>query len=312
MRIAILGATSQIAKDLILSFAKSDAADLTLYARNASKVSNWKASVGLANRYSVQDLNVFQAAGKFDAVLNFIGIGDPAKAIEMGVDIFNVTFNYDQMVLNYLRNQPKCKYLFMSSGAAYGSNFTSPVNDKTYSHTPLNNLKSHDWYGVAKLYAECRHRAFNDLPIIDIRIFNYFSHTQDLDARFLITDILRSIRQSTVFTTSDEVVFRDFIHPDDFFNLIKLILHSDPVNIAVDCYSAAPIEKKDLLETLRLEFNLKYEIRNLNQPINATGTKSHYFSLNKKAEVFGYKPTLSSMDAIVREFRIILNRDRHS
>jgi hypothetical protein len=43
------------------------------------------------------------------------------------------------------------------------------------------------------MHAEAKHRALFNFSIVDVRVFNYFSHTQDMNARFLITDIVRAI-----------------------------------------------------------------------------------------------------------------------
>lgn len=49
----------------------------------------------------------------------------------MDNSIFDVTLRFDEMVLNYLKNHPACRYLFLSSGAAYGSGFNEPANRDT-------------------------------------------------------------------------------------------------------------------------------------------------------------------------------------
>ncbi|SVC78838.1 uncharacterized protein METZ01_LOCUS331692, partial [marine metagenome] len=41
MKIAILGATSQIAKDLILSFSKKNGTEFSLFARNIELLEEW-------------------------------------------------------------------------------------------------------------------------------------------------------------------------------------------------------------------------------------------------------------------------------
>jgi hypothetical protein len=46
-------------------------------------------------------------------------------------------------------------------------------------------------------------------------VFNYFSHTQDMNARFLITDIVRAIKNKKIFKTSADNIVRDFITPLD-------------------------------------------------------------------------------------------------
>ena len=243
MRLAILGATSQIAKDLVLSFSAQSNHELVLYARRPVVVSQWLASVGLVGRYAVADFTAFSADEHFDALLNFVGVGNPAQAAAMGVSIFDVTLKYDEMALDYVRQHPQCRYIFLSSGAAYGSSFDEPVDENTKAVIAINNLQPQDWYAVAKLHAECRHRSLPHLPIVDVRVFNYFSHTQDIEARFLITDILRAIRDKTVLQTSSNYIVRDFLHPSDFYGLVNAILGAPATNAVVDCYSLAPIDK---------------------------------------------------------------------
>lgn len=306
MRIAVLGATSQIAKDLILSFSTQEDHHLNLFARRPDCVKKWLDNVGLAERYLVDEFGGF-GAQEFDVIINFVGVGNPAQTAAMGASIYDVTLQYDELALNYVRHHPECRYVFLSSGAAYGSCFNSPVDAGTKGTIDINNLQPQDWYGVAKLFAECRHRAHPELPIIDIRVFNYFSRTQDMNARFLITDIVRAIRDNTVLQTSAEYMVRDFIGPSDFYQLIRAILTSPANNDVLDCYSKAPIDKPTLLAAMQDRFGLKYEISKTNASVNATGSKSHYFSLNDKAKNYGYHPALSSIDSILIEAESLIN-----
>lgn len=307
MKIAILGATSQIAKDLVLSFAASSEHELTLFARRPIAVREWLADAGLAERYAVFDFENFTPERPFDAILNFVGVGNPAQAAAMGATIFDVTLQYDELALAYVKQHPACRYIFLSSGAAYGTSFDKPVGADTNASIAINNLKSQDWYGAAKLHAECRHRALSDLPIVDVRVFNYFSHTQDLSARFLITDMLRAIRDGTVLQTSADFMVRDFLHPSDFFQLIASLLSASPANVVVDCYSRAPVDKVSLLKEMQEKFGLRYETQAA-AGVNATGSKPHYYSLNTRAADFGYRPLLTSLEGITREAMTILKR----
>lgn len=308
MRIAILGATSQIAKDLVQSFASRSSHELVLYARRPDVVAQWLARVGLADRYAVADFAAFGPGEHFDAVLNFVGVGDPAQAAAMGAAIFDVTLKYDELALDYVRKHPACRYIFLSSGAAYGVSFDTPVDENTKAVIPVNNLHPQDWYGVAKLYAECRHRSLPHLPIVDIRVFNYFSHTQDMSARFLITDILRAIRNKTVLQTSADYIVRDFIHPWDFCNLVRSILAAPLANAVLDTYTKATVDKPTLLAAMQEKFGLRYAAVQTGAGLNATGGKSHYYSLNTRAEGFGYLPELTSLQGVVGEASMVLQR----
>ena len=305
MRIAILGATSQIAKDLVLSFCAQSQHELVLYARRPEAVTHWLSNAGLTARYAVADFTAFSADEHFDAVLNFVGIGNPAQAAAMGASIFDVTLKYDELALSYVRQHAACRYIFLSSGAAYGSCFDVPVDASTKAVVAINNLQPQEWYGVAKLHAECRHRSLPHLAIVDIRVFNYFSHTQDMEARFLITDILRAIRDKTVLKTSADFIVRDYIHPEDFCNLVNSILTAPATNVAVDAYSKAPIDKPTLLIAMQEKFGLRYKFAQVDEIINATGIKPNYYSVNKRGAEFGYQPILTSLAGILKNIQAI-------
>jgi nucleoside-diphosphate-sugar epimerase len=308
MRIAILGATSLIAKDLVLSFSKQSSHELVLYARRPEVVSTWLINVGLTHQYAVDSFTAFSPDEHFGAILNFVGWGNPAQAAAMGASIFDVTLKYDEMALDYVRRHPNCRYIFLSSGAAYGSSFDEPVDVNSQAVISINNLQPQDWYAVAKLHAECRHRSLQHLPIVDIRVFNYFSRTQDMEARFLMTDIMRAIRDKTVLMTSSDYIVRDFIHPSDFYSLINSILFAPAVNAVVDAYSKAPIDKPTLLAAMQENFGLQYETIQTGVGVNATGAKPYYYSLNKHADRFGYVPSLTSFEAVFQEAFVVLNQ----
>jgi nucleoside-diphosphate-sugar epimerase len=307
MRIAILGATSQIAKDLIVSFATSHDYALHLFARRPDEVSAWLNASGLSERYPSSPYVEFPSQ-QFDAVINFVGVGNPAHTAAMGNAIFEITRQYDQLALDYLQAHSSCRYIFLSSGAAYGSGFADPANRNTPAVIAINNLAAHEWYGVAKLYAECRHRALSNLSIFDIRVFNYFSHTQDISARFLITDILRAIRDQMVLQTSADYIVRDFIHPNDFYQLVVTLLSAPAANAAVDAYSRAPVDKPSFLAAMQQCFGLQYEIIASPTGLNATGGKPHYYSLNTRAADFGYQPSLTALESVLQESEKIIQR----
>jgi len=310
MRLAILGATSQIAKDLVQTFAEQSSDDLVLYARRPDDVLQWLTRVGLAGRYAVADFADFAPDEEFQAIINFVGVGDPAKAAAMGASIFDLTLRYDELALDYLRQHPSCRYIFLSSGAAYGNSFDAPADIDTRTSIAINNLQPQDWYTVSKVHAECRHRALAHLSIIDVRVFNYFSHTQNINARFLITDALRAIRDITVLQTSASPMVRDYLHPSDFYQMVTLLLSAAPVNLVLDCYSQAPIDKQTLLRALRENFGLQYEIVQMPVGLNATGRKPCYYTLNRGLENFGYEPQFSSLAGILHESKKLFSKSR--
>lgn len=305
MKIAIFGATSQIAKDLIESFAKQTNHDLTLFSRNSYLVSRWLARVGILQTYRVLEYSDFNVEDHYDAIINFVGAGNPSQIRDMGNRVFNVTIKYDEMIIDYLQQHRETKYIFLSSGAVYGGDFAQPASLESLASIPINHLSQSNSYAIAKLYAEAKHRALSDLSIIDIRVFNYFSHSQNLDARFFITDIIRSIKNKDVFLTMSDNIVRDFLVPEDFFGLISVLLKHDTLNLSIDCFTKSPIDKFTLLSEFESRYGLVYEISSSDNRLDATGVKINYFSNNKLAEDLGYKPTNTSLSGLIKEFDFI-------
>ena len=305
MKIAILGATSQIAQDLILSFLKNQDYDFSLFGRNVALLEKWINNKSLSEKCQAQEYSEFGDNQKYDVIINFVGVGDPAKAQKMGSDIFKITEQYDDMSLDYLKKYNKTKYIFLSSGAVYGGNYQEPIDKDTVATIDINNLKPTDWYTLAKLYAEAKHGSLPNLSIVNVRVFNYFSHTQDMNARFLITDILRAIKNKEIFKTSEDNIVRDFMTPPDFYNLIQAVIESKPMNMALDCYTKSPISKFELLSKLKDSFGLIYEIDRSLDIVNSTGFKANYYSINKVAESIGYRAKNTSLEGIFKEISLL-------
>jgi len=305
MKIAVLGATSQIAKDLILSFSKKNGKEFSLFARNIELLEEWVNNKNLKESCQVHKYSNLSNHQYYDVIINFVGIGDPVKAQRMGSDILEITEQYDKIALEYLQYNKETKYIFLSSGAIYGGSFKHPVNKDTLATIDINNLSSNDWYAIAKLYVEAKHRSLQDLSIVDVRVFNYFSHTQDMNARFLITDIVRALKNNEVFKTSSDNIVRDFVTPPSFYTLIQAIIDFKPINTALDCYTKSPVSKFDLLSELESKFGLNYEINKSIDIINATGSKINYYSTNKIAKDIGYKPKNTSLENIIQEIAFL-------
>jgi nucleoside-diphosphate-sugar epimerase len=310
MRVAILGATSQIAQDLILSFSEKKSYNFSLFGRNIKLLEKWVVSEKLSKRYQVQNYSSFNHDQKYDVIINFVGIGDPVKAKKMGSDIFSITEKYDEMALDYIKHNKETKYIFLSSGAVYGGDYQKPVSKNTLSMIDINNLDITDSYAIAKLYTEAKHRSLSDLSIVDIRVFNYFSHTQDMNARFLITDLVRALKNKEVFKTSPVDIVRDFITPPDFYNLVQAIIDFKLTNTALDCYTRSPVSKFDLLSELESKFGLRYEADEGISIINATGAKLNYYSINNMAKNIGYEPKRTSLSGLEYEINAIFRENK--
>lgn len=249
----------------------------------------------LIDRFNKDELYLFSRSrnnldsfidGNYSAIINCVGIGTPNKLKEIGSGIFRLTEYYDNLILDYLSNY----------GGIY-INFSSGIVN---SHA--GSLK-HD-YRIAKLYSEAKHRASN-LNIIDIRIFAFFSRYIDLKAGFFITEIINCIKEEKEFITGDNNIVRDYIHPDDLFNLVNICINKK-INDHIDAYSLKPITKFEILNYFEATYGLKYRVIPGTAGGHASGTEDNYFSKNHKADLLGYKPKYSAMDSIIEESKVII------
>jgi nucleoside-diphosphate-sugar epimerase len=310
MQIAVLGATSHIARDLILNFFRVGTdLDIVPYARNCRSFNNWFDVTPYRGLTTCRPMEAFAQDEGHEAIINCVGVGDPLKAVNMGNSILQVTQTFDDLALNYLSHHPLCKYIFMSSGAVYGELFDQPIDDSSEISISTDTIEPQTLYRLAKLRAEIKHRATIKNSIFDIRIFSYFSHQISLESRFFMSDLLRSLIQKRPFITNDVNLIRDYLGSRDLHHLVECLLTSTTDNCALDAYTIRPIDKFTILQSMRAEFGLNYEILNdVAVGINATGHKKNYYSLSRKAAQFGYKPNLDSITLLMEETKLLLSK----
>jgi nucleoside-diphosphate-sugar epimerase len=291
--IAILGATSHIAKGLILSFLEDGGNKLFLFSRVPRRVSRFLRAYKLGKSCYVNGFKQFRK-GKYDVVINCVGLGAPSRIAVEGSNIFTLTEKFDNLVLRYLKLHPKTIYINFSSGAVY-------------TITP-DTLKPEHFYGIAKLYQEARHRAMGKFNIVDIRVFSYFSRFIGLDSGYFLTELIKSIKKGSVFVTTPCDFTRDFLSKEDLFSLVCLVIRARPFNDVVEAYSLRTVSKFDLLDYFARKYSLKYTIKHgikINCP---TGRKDRYFSTSKKAHVLlGYRPKFSSLQTVMKEAGYLLD-----
>lgn len=299
MRIVLLGGTSQIAKDLILQFSKKSEIELLIYSRDHLFMNKWLEIYG--ENYKSLNIQEFNVSQKFDVLINCIGSSNQAENFLLSKNFFEVTQKYDLLSIECLKKNPGAKYIFLSSGVVFGNDFSEPVTNSTCAQVKINSTNDMSWYGISKLISECQHRSLADLSIIDLRIFSYFSHLQNIETKFLMAEVINSLKNNKKLLVSSHDITRDYITPTDFFGLVEKVIQNKSLNIAYDCYSSGPVNKFILLENLSLAYGLKYEVDEKFDKLDHKNLKLNYYSLNKNAEQIGYQPQFSSLTGIFEE-----------
>lgn len=308
MRFAILGATSHIAKGLILGLQGSVSNELYLFARSPERVKLFLESIGVVNSQfiKIRSFNGFSDYD-YDVVINCVGIGNPAKLANELASIFNITEVFDTLILEYLKGHRQTLYINFSSGAAYGTDFSAPVDVTSQARFNINAITASEYYGIAKINSEAKHRAMKGYNIVDLRVFGYFSRFIDLEEKFLLSEIVTCVKNGQLFVTGPGNIVRDFINPQDLVGLIEACMVQNCINDVLDVYSAKPATKFEILEHFALHHGLKYRVEGAYTTFTVTGSKDHYYSTNSKAASIGYAPRFSSIDGIEKEVNYILH-----
>lgn len=307
MNIAILGATSHIARSLLYYFFQRTDFQLFLFVRNIDKLTHILEHPLFHDKqnYKIYLLNELENY-EYDVVINCIGAGSPQIVRDLNWKICEITETYDNRVLSYLKNHSNTKYIYFSSGVVYKQSFLKPATKKTKIEINTKNINFSEAYRLSKINAEVKHRILNNFNIIDIRIFSYFSRFIDMSSSFFLTEIIRAIKEQKEFRTTSENIVRDYIHPEDLFQLLMLCLQKKKLNASFDAYSNKPITKFKLLKFMKDKFHLKYAIDRKTKIINATGNKKMYYSKNHFAKKLNFLPKYTSLEGIEKELNYLL------
>lgn len=306
MNIAIMGATSHIARNLIIRFALQADNHLTLFCRNEQAVQEF------VRRY-VPDGNIHIECGyrsfndfDFDAIINCVGAGAPGTP---GFDIrnwFELTLEFDTLSLNYLeKRNPQAILIAFSSGAVYGTGKNSPFTEESCFSIPVNNISVSDYYSIARIHSEARHRSRSNLRIADLRVFSFFSRFIRLDSGYFMSDVLKAVAGNSVLITRQSDMVRDYVSPDDLFDIIKLCIAAEKINGAFDVQSAAPAGKFEILEAFQKKFGLKWQFDKVADSPN--GDKSIYTSQYASLQKLGFVPRFTSLESLITETEKYLN-----
>jgi len=306
--IAILGANSHIARGLIFNFLKNNNCKLSLYSTSPEKAKKFIQAIN-------GDCQIYKGYSSFlknkhDVLINCVGVGSAPKLKGNYFKYFTVTETYDNLVLEYLFNWSNSIYVSLSSGVVYGNLYSSPAEAESVNCIKVNKIRTDEYYSIARLNSETKHRSFKDYKIVDLRIFSYFSRYMDVDDQYFINELMDCLINKRTFFTNPDNIIRDYIHPDDLFCLIDKCIHVNRINAAYDAISAKPVDKMTILEYFSSRYGLKYEFIDELPHSSATGIKNIYCSSHNAASSIGYFPQYTSLETIQMEARFLIRNDR--
>ncbi len=307
-KIAIFGSTSHIAKGLTFNFLDAGTYRLHLFTRSPDKQAEFLETSGA----DLSDVTIHEGYSdlprtRCEAVINCVGVGTASRLQGEYSRWFTVTEKFDNLAIDYVAtSQNRPIYISLSSGAVYGNTMSAAATEGSCRSLAVNRMVPSDYYSIARLNAEAKHRSLSGLNIVDLRIFAYFSRFIDLSDGYLLSDIIRSVRTGQTLAADPSDFVRDFIHPLDLFSLVCKCVEGRDLNDAFDAFSAGTVTKSEILAYFETKYGLRVRASRDIGARSATGQKAVYCSAYRKAESLGYAPRYTSMDAIRAEAEALL------
>ncbi len=293
-RIALLGATGHIAKNIIVRGLIDPNQEWSLFSRRPQYVQTFiENEVVSPQPHQNLDYQDFEKTN-YDVIINTVGITENEVLINHPSAIFEAD-SIDTRVLSYLLNGHEAtRYIHFSSGAVYGDVYDEEVTTE-YSRIPISPIEKEHYYGISKLYLEARHRAYPQLLISDIRIYNFFSRFIDLNSKYLVVQLINACREVRVFETSSEAIYRDFLHPDDLWAILQYLFDSKDAFPTIEPASLEKISKSDMIQLFVESFGLIVYI-NKNSTQSTKENKTYYYPRNPFSPI---RSTMTSHETIL-------------
>lgn len=285
--IAVIGATGYVGRSLARKIARTEQGPLALFARDPSGL----AAESWPDHVSLHSLDRFDA-GDFSLVINAIGAGDPRNVAALGRDIVETTREWDERVLATMG--PGTAYVFLSSGAVYGSGLADGVDAGSVLSQPAGRLESIPPYALAKLFAEARHRTLSERHILDLRIFGFSDVSIPRSGSFFLSELAQAIARRQPFVTSPAEMIRDYAGVDELHGLIQAWKNAGMPNCALDLYTLEPVGKLALLEVVSKRYGLQ-----IVRDGAADGPRPVYASQCHAAAELGYRPARTSLQVVL-------------
>jgi len=298
MHTVIAGGTSHIARAIVPYFlAAGDR--VTLFARRPEALADVDAAVE-------SDFSKLTST-PCDILINCIGAGTPDIVRGNPVNWFSVLEKFDDLAIqSLLKCNPGALYVHFSSGAVYDRSGDGFSGDGSCRTIFPNRISTADYYSVAKLYAEAKHRAYRQLRILDLRIFSFFSRHIKIDSGYFMTDVVQALLRGKTLLTSPVEMIRDYPHPQDLAAVIRRCAGIPAINTAADIASAAPVKKSEILAAFQEKFGLQYSFAG-NIGNSPNGDVSVYAPAGSAAHrLCGLKPAWNSLNTLLTECAVIL------
>lgn len=255
LSIALIGANSFLAKELILYFNKNSC-KLSLYARE--KQDHINASHNFV-KFEYPDLPIiFDELLNFDVILYTAAAGVQANKNEEFKVIYDINFYLPFQIVSYLNNNSyKGKFISFGSYFEIGNNQDQTPyteEDIVFSKNNIPNAYCDSKRLLSRYYIN---RQYN-INWFHLILPSLYGNTENKDR--LIPYLVSSLKSGLQPKTSSGIQLRQYLHVTDLVSLLDILIKSD---IAADIYNVAGSNKSlpviEIIKYIHKLFDISFQ-----------------------------------------------------
>lgn len=224
-------------------------------------------------------------------IYHLASIASPEKYKKYPIETLKVGFVGTLNVLEFAKKN-NSKALFTSTSEVYGDPLVHPQPESYYGN--VNIVGERSCYDESKRVAETlmyEYQKHLDTKIV--RIFNTYGPKMDMDDGRVITNLLSSLKNNTVFKICGEgTQTRSFCHVDDMVRGLILMMNSSehgPINLGNPDYELTINELCKLFPEVKTEYS----------PATENDPKQRNPDTTLAIEKLGWKPIISLEEGII-------------
>jgi nucleoside-diphosphate-sugar epimerase len=265
--------------------------EVVLLSKNGSRPQLLKSAFLSNNTVSfvegdVRDFEIFET--DFDYIIH---AATTSCAVISDEEMESVVIDGTRHMLDFAAaNTSLRKFLYVSSGAVYGTTYQSPVPE-TYPRDPVT------VYGRSKMAAEemCLE---SDLPCVIARCFAFVGEHLPLDIHFAIGNFIKNcLDGEDIVIQGDGTPVRTYLHAADFVQWVLAILVNGRVGEAYNLGSDESVTIAELGETVKRISRTNTEVKVLS-PDSGAAPSYYVPDISKASLELGVKTTFNLEESV--------------
>ncbi|MHA7733132.1 NAD-dependent epimerase/dehydratase family protein [Nitrosopumilus sp. S6] len=223
-------------------------------------------------------------SGKIDIIIHLAAITDVNYCQKNPFECYSVNSFGTQKILQ-IAKEKKSKMVFLSSSHVYGKPKNNPISEKFQTNSTT-------IYSASKISSEIYCKSYSNSFGMDVSIIRPFSvYGPHQPENFLISSILKQLKNSNTVKIGRVTPRRDFVYISDVVKGIEIILKNTKGFNIFNIGFGKSYSVKEVLEILKTVSNRKFKVNSIKKNFRQIEIPE-IRSNSKKLQKLGWKPEI--------------------